>query len=280
MSDVPKTWQDWAAGSLPKRMSTNTLASQLVGLALIAPLDVQWQALSEAVFAYRQDQPTSPDDALPYIGQEAGLPQYATEPNDAFRRRLDAKWDIWRTAGLEECILGQLEQAGFNDSGFTPFIIYDLPGGGDNGVTDPSAPGYSPEYAGTQIPQYPASTDWWSQFALVVSCTSPLGTGAPLTFDADGNPLTFSRLLSADQLLAIRLIVAKFKPATWVARELVVQYLPTSGSVVWDQLNPDGTYAHSWDDGTITWAASGSLPGGDVVEHMSLQNSWRWRPIF
>lgn len=268
----PTSWTEWASLNLPQRLGNSGLSSQFAGICLTLVQDAAFQAFSEALLARCQDEPTSPDDELPYLGQEAGLPQYATEANAAFRSRLDSKWSVWSQAASQSGIVNQLLQAGFPNGTVVPTIVFNLPGGGDNGVTDPTSPYYSPEYAGTGIPLYPASNTWWSQFAVLLQLGAPIGSGA------QGR----SQLISNDQLQAMQLIVNKFKPANWACREIVIEYLPTSGSVVWDQLNAAGTgYLYDYDTSAITWGAgSGSLPGGDVVEHFAVSNTWRWRPMF
>ena len=274
-ADNPTSWAEWAALNLPQRLGNTGLSSQFAGICFTLVQDTAFQAFSEALLARCQDEPTSPDDELPYLGQEAGLPQYATEANTAFRSRLDEKWSVWAQAASQAGIVDQLQQAGFPNGVVLPTIVFNLAGGGDNGVTDITSPYYSPEYANTGIPLYPASSGWWSQFAVLMILGAPIGSGA------QGR----SKLISDDQLQAMQLIVNKFKPANWVCREIVIEYLPTSGSVVWDQLSFDATtgvssYRWDYDTSPITWGASSTLPVGDIVEHFAVSNTWRWRPIF
>jgi hypothetical protein len=238
--------------------------------------------MDEATLARSQNYPTSPDDELPYLGQEAGLPQYVLEANTSFRQRLTDKWDVWKEAASQGGIIDQIAEAGFDAVGVIPFIYFDLPGGGDDGVTDPTAPGYSPEYTQTGIPTYPSSmggSGWWSQFALIlVMISGSIGTGGGN--NTTGPTANQGQLIGADQLLSLQLIVNKFKPANWACREIVAMYLPTSGTVVYDQLDDDGNYVYDYNTSPIQWGGSDSPPSPDVVEHYPALNLWRWRPYF
>lgn len=57
-----------------------------------------------------------PADALGYQGSDKRLRRYIVESDDDYRERLEQAFEIWAIGGTAECILGQLEAAGYQDA--------------------------------------------------------------------------------------------------------------------------------------------------------------------
>lgn len=257
--DIPADFTQFCLQTFPNRLVNEGLSGQFGGLCVVVPQSIVWQALSEAVLARSQNQPTSPDDELPELGQECGFNQYPIEQNDAFRVRLTNKWNIAPTMASQIGITDQLQIAGFPTGSVTPTFLFNLPGGGGN----------TGDYLNTGIPYYQPSSVWYSQFCLVMFFAQSVGSGA------EGR----SALIDDDQLLTIRLIVAKWKPIDWACREIILisGSSPVTGS--WDSINPSGSYLYEWDGSGpqgIDWTASGSVG----IERYAANNSYSWRPLY
>lgn len=285
----PGDWVAWALANLPQRMSNRTLAAQLVGLCFIMPQDATYQAMDEAILSRSQDSDTSPDDVLPVLAQESGLPFYQGQTAQSFRQSLDDKWQIWAKAATQGGLADQLKVVDENHD-YLPFIFFPLAGGGDyllGKPYDPSLTIISSSYAGTGIPQYPNSYFWPTQFAVVIELSASIGTGASTTPPQELGQTFGSnqgQLISQQQLNDFGVCINKFKPINWVCRELIVTCLNFSGSVVWSQLGPATTptsasFANDWGDtgNVITWG--NSVPIGALVEHYAITNLYAHTPL-
>ena len=89
-----------------------TWASRWRGLfAFLADWDAQTSMMAlRSSWLHHGD---NPDDALPYIGEERGMPQYPAESADVHRERLHGAWDAYGWAGAEQAIITQLIAFGF-----------------------------------------------------------------------------------------------------------------------------------------------------------------------
>lgn len=192
---------EWAlGGALPSRMVDGTTLGRFTGLLLVAAQDASFQAMFCAAWARCQDEAVSPDDVLPILLKEAGIPAYPSVTAAQIRTILDRKWDTWREAGSPQAVIDQLALAGFPGAS----IVYVFPSGG----------GYSD---GSSVPPYPSSNEWWSSFILTVPVASGGGSGAQ-----NG----YSQLVNDAQLATIRKVVSKWKDAQWSAREIVLFETP------------------------------------------------------
>lgn len=59
--------------------------------------------------------PTSPEDALPLVGSERGLPRLAGETATAYRVRLVDAWNIYKAIGSVAVLTSQFESMGLSD---------------------------------------------------------------------------------------------------------------------------------------------------------------------
>lgn len=159
-------------------------------------------------------------DALEPAGRELSLPRYPGETWGNYQGRLQRAWTDWPVAGHETSILSQLAAAGF---------------------------------PGAQI-LYPS--DWpgyftsWSQFVVFYPVGSHPVTGPGPEYGSFtwGYGTTYGPTgISGEQLLAMRAIIRKFKPAHWVCRAIVFEL---SG---WTY----GT-GHVWGEPGLVW-------GGETV---------------
>jgi len=216
-----ENWTEWVSINVPSRFRKGYLGAY-VGNCYSLVADVCEQAMREACLAQCFKEPVSPDDALDKVANQRSLPRYAGETADAHRARLADAWNTWRFAGDESSIEGQLALAGYGNVE----VQTDLLSGGH------------PELG---IPNYPASSAYWSQFNVVIKLTSALGS-----FN-DG--LERSSIVTAEQLATVRLIIRKFKPVDWICRE-VIFVLTTPTSHRWDE---PGLV---WDAPGLVWAAS------------------------
>jgi hypothetical protein len=57
---------------------------------------------------------TPPEDALPVIGLERGMPRYPGETREQYRTRLDGAWEAWTRGGAAYAIIEQLKAAGLD----------------------------------------------------------------------------------------------------------------------------------------------------------------------
>lgn len=235
-SVLPTNWTEWFALNLPAWFTTGPLGT-FTGLTLVTTMDAVAQGMSEAGQAPNQNSPFNPDDALPLIGRQDSLPQYANETNAAYRKRLGSKWSLWSLSTPDTTIVQQLSGAMLP----SPTLLFDLGGGGH------------PEVG---ILTYPPSQFFWSQEILMFNLPSgSIGTGATGCW-RDG-VATSSILINNDQLATIRLIFNKFKSTIWAAREII--FIADLTEPIWDDPR-----LYTWDNSGIVWQGDG--PFTTVVE--------------
>lgn len=134
-------------------------------------------------------------DGVGAAGNELSLPRYPQETWAQYHARLQRAWTDWPLAGHESIIRAQLAAAGF--PGAQIFYALDWPGW----------------------------ADWWSQFVVFYPAGTHTVTGGAeigaFTI-GDGTIIGVDGISVAD-ILALRLIIKKFKPAHWVCRAIVFE---------------------------------------------------------
>ncbi len=164
----------------------------------------------------------SPDDVLPLLAQERGLPRYIHETAADHRERIHNAWDLYSRAGTEAVILEQIEAAGY-----------------------PGARIYTAANWPTRNPD-----GGWSQFWVYFpigshQITSPGPLVGSFTV-GDGTYVGPIGITSAE-IKELRAIIRKWKPSRWVCPEMIFQisgWAVGDGSIVGESgLEIGGTYA-------------------------------------
>lgn len=158
----------------------------------------------------------SPDDALPLFAAERRLPRYVNETAADHRERLHNAWEIYRYAGSDETLIGQLTAAGY-----TGAQIY-------TAADWPTRPGPNGE------------TPYWSQFWVLF----PIGThtvtseGPAIGSFIVGDGTTIGPVgITSAQIKELRAIIRKWKPSLWICPEVmftITGWTVGDGSIVGD----------------------------------------------
>ncbi len=181
------------------------LASAWFGILCAYTGDRAADGLSLAMRLAWLAEPESPDDVLPLIGSERGMPRYPGETAAQYRARLLDAWDAYTFAGSEGTIVAQFAHAGYPGTS----IYFDPAALGPNGEAAP----------------------YWSQFWV----TFPYSSGHPVTGDGpewggftygDGTVYGLGVTVAFYQL--IHGIVRKWKPSRWVCRGFHFELADTS----------------------------------------------------
>jgi hypothetical protein len=147
----------------------------------------------------------SPDDVLPLVGAERGMPRYPGETPIQYRARLLDAWNAYTFAGAEQTIVSQFAHAGYPGVEIT----FDAAALGPNGEAAP----------------------YWSQFWVYF----PFSSGHPVT----GNGPTWNSFNYGDGTVyglgvtvgfyqLIHGIVRKWKPTRWICRGFIFELADTS----------------------------------------------------
>lgn len=186
-------FRDYVASVLPRPFSQR-LSAGFFGVLHGLTGDLNAQGMSIAARMPLLKDSLSPDDVLPLIGDERGMPRYPSESIASYRKRLVAAWQAYSTVG-EPTIPAQFAAAGY--PGAT--IIFDPAALGPNGEAAP----------------------YWSQFWIYF----PYSSGHPVTAQGplwgafnygDGTIYGLGVTVAFYQL--IHGIVRKWKPARWICR--------------------------------------------------------------
>jgi hypothetical protein len=200
------TTSDWVEYTLSPGVG-HTLWQQpnwnrLFGVSFGVIPDIISQAQDEAFFQPCLLMPYSQDDFLPYSAYERSLPRYPSETAASHRARLHDAWRTWaEDAGNPDGLINQLTSCGVVVSN----IITYLPPGGD---------------LSRGIPVFPPSTQWWSQFSIII--TTGEGSGSQGAIPYPGWTGGASTIVSQDLINSAQSIISKFKPVDWVCREIIV----------------------------------------------------------
>ena len=82
----------------------------MVGLTF----DLLAEGSAQALKAPWLREKSSPDDALPPVGDERMMPRYPADTNSTYRTRLADAWEAWQYAGAGTAIARQFNDAGFD----------------------------------------------------------------------------------------------------------------------------------------------------------------------
>lgn len=195
---------DMVATRLP-RPFLKPQASRWFGILAGLTGDLMAEGMSIALrLAWLRDS-ESPDDVLPLIGAERGMPRYPGETPAQYRARLLDAWNAYRFAGAEQTIVSQFTHAGYpgTEIQFDPLAL------GPNGEPAP----------------------YWSQFWVYF----PHSSGHPVTGSGptwgsftygDGSVYGLGVTVGFYQL--IHGIVGKWKPVRWICRGFIFELADTS----------------------------------------------------
>lgn len=207
-------FRDYVASVLPRPFAA-ALSSGWFGILHGATGDQLAQGMSDAVRMPWLLDPKSPDDVLPMVGNERGIPRYPGESVASYRNRLVGAWGAYTFAGAALSIEEQLAAYGF------PGKIIFMPA--RTGPFGEPAP-------------------YWSQFWIdFPTGTHPVTSEGPpwdsFNWDdgSDWGPVGYTREFAN----TLHAIVEKWKPAQWICRGFLFEF----GTAVWD--------GFAWDDGTL-----------------------------
>lgn len=198
------TFRDYVSSVLPGKWNTG-LASGWFGVLHGLTGDTFADNMSLVVRMPWLRDPASPDDVLPLVGDERGMPRYPFETAAQYRARLIDAWNAYKFAGTEQTIVAQFAHAGYPGTviTFRPSAL------GPNGEAAP----------------------YWSQFWVYF----PFSSGHPVTTHGtnwgafnwgDGTIYGLGVTVAFYQL--IHGIVRKWKPARWICRGFIFQLADTS----------------------------------------------------
>ncbi len=149
--------------------------------------------------------PVSPDDVLPLVGAERGMPRYPGETVTQYRARLLDAWNAYSFAGSEGTIVAQFAHAGYPGTEIT----FDAAALGPNGEAAP----------------------YWSQFWVHF----PFSSGHPVTSDGPlwgsftwGDGSVYGLGVDVGFYQLIHGIVRKWKPSRWICRGFTFELADTS----------------------------------------------------
>lgn len=208
-------FRDYVASVLPRPFAAS-LSAGWFGVLHGLTGDMLAQSFSDSLRMPWLRDPKSPDDVLPFIGNERGIQRYPGESVISYRTRLVRAWDAYKYAGAAKSIEDQLAAYGY------PGLVTFFPGrDGPSGETAP----------------------YWSQFWIRFPAgTHPITSEGPpwdsFSWD-DGasawGPIGYTPEFSG----TLHSIVNKWKPVRWICRGFIFE----SGTATWDSFN--------WDDGTL-----------------------------
>ncbi len=197
------TFRDYVARVLPRPFSQR-LSAGFFGVLAGLTGDLIAQGMSVAVRMPLLRDSESPDDVLPLIGDERGIPHYSAESLASYRARLIGAWDAYANIG-ESTIPAQFAAAGY--PGVT--ITFDAAALGPNGEAAP----------------------YWSQFWVYF----PYSSGHPVTSQGPlwgafnyGDGTIYGIGVSVAFYQLIHGIARKWKPTRWICRGFIFQLADTS----------------------------------------------------
>lgn len=197
-------FKDMVDARLP-RPFTQALSGGLFGVLASLTGDLNADGLSNALKLAWLADPASPDDVLPLVGSERGMPRYPGETAAQYRARLLDAWNAYKFAGSEGTIVQQFAHAGYPGTE----IQFDAAALGPNGEAAP----------------------YWSQFWVYF----PYSSGHPVTGDGPqwgafnyGDGTVYGLGVTVGFYQLIHGIVGKWKPVRWICRGFIFELADTS----------------------------------------------------
>lgn len=198
------TFRDYVASVLPRPFAQR-LSAGFFGVLHGLTGDQLSDGMSLAARMGWIKDPASPDDVLPLLGEERGMPRYPVETSAQYRARLTDAWNAYKFAGAEQTIVSQFAKAGY--PGVT--VTFNAAALGPNGEAAP----------------------YWSQFWVYFPYSSghPV-TGAGTNWGAFnyGDGTVYGLNVSVGFYQLVHGIVRKWKPSRWICRGFVFQLVDTS----------------------------------------------------
>ncbi len=198
------TFRDYVASVLP-RPFTRELSAGWFGVLHGLTGDMIGDGMSYAARTFMLKDSESPNDVLPLIGSERGMPRYPIETPAQYRARLIGAWEAYKFAGAEQTIVSQFAAAGY--PGTT--ITFNAAALGPNGEAAP----------------------YWSQFWV----SFPYSSGHPVTSHGKnwgafnfGDGTIYGVDASPAFYALIHGIVRKWKPSRWICRGFKFELVDTS----------------------------------------------------
>lgn len=193
------------------------------GAAIGLVTDTIMQAASLALRAAWLKDSTSPDDALPFFGEERQIAQVPGETNAQYRVRLADAWDIWKQAGTTS--FAAVTLAPFGVDAASVQIVADRDWVADPGSTH------------------------WSRFWIVLA--PPLPWELTLWGDAGdqwGDGRTWGSDATEGEVSAVRSQLCKFKSAHEIGVFVVLNF----SNQVWG-LGSWGDAGKVWGTDVVRW---------------------------
>lgn len=197
------TIRDYVASVLPRPFAQR-LSAGFFGVLHGLTGDMLADGMSLAARMALLKDPASPDDVLPLIGDERGMPRYPIETPTQYRAQLVAAWDTYGAIG-EPTIPAQFARAGF--PGAT--ITFDAAATGPRGEAAP----------------------YWSQFWVYF----PYSSGHTVTGHGKnwgafnfGDGTLYGADATVEFYQLIHGVVRKWKPSKWICRGFIFQLADTS----------------------------------------------------
>ncbi len=196
-------FRDYVAGVLPRPFARR-LSAGFFGVLHGLTGDLIAQGMSVAVRMPLLKDALSPDDVLPLLGDERGMPRYPSESISSYRKRLIAAWQAYANVG-ESTIPAQYAAAGY--------------------------PGVQIQFNAAALGPNGEAAPYWSQFWVYF----PYSSGHPVTGDGpkwgsfnygDGTIYGIGVTIAFYQL--IHGVVRKWKPTRWICRGFIFQLADTS----------------------------------------------------
>jgi hypothetical protein len=196
-------------------------AEGFVGATLELVADAASETMSQSWLMSWLLEPTSPDDALPFVGSERRMPRYPGETLANYRLRLWDAWSAYAFGGSKKAIEDQLRIAGFPGR-----VLYGGP--------------YQ------QSNYYSQFWIWFPQGTHTVTApAAPWGS-----FNWGDGTLWGPSGITTEQLNALIDLVKKWKHSQWICRALVFEISGWS----W------GT-GHVWGEPGLVWGGESAVIG-------------------
>lgn len=195
---------DMVTAVLPRAFS-RSLSSGWFGVLCSYTGDIISDGMTNALRAAWIKDAQSPDDVLPLIGSERGMPRYPEETLTGYRARVDDAWNAYVFAGSEQTIESQFEHAGY--------------------------PGVQIQFDAAALGPKGEAAPYWSQFWVYF----PYSSGHPVTAPGTnwgafnyGDGTVYGLGVGTGFYQLIHGIVGKWKPTRWVCRGFKFQLADTS----------------------------------------------------